>query len=550
MKVEEPEILLLPDKFPVLNFNEKAVDWPIVYLLNKSNKHIYVGETTDVKKRFKDHESKKKEYDFDRATLIYSPQFNKSVIYDLEGKLIKCIAADRSYNNMVNIKLNQTSHSYFQKEMYNDLYFKEIWNQLKENNIVQNDLSVIENMTYYKYSPFTSFSYEQMNVINNIIEKVTHPISKYTKTYFSEKIEQRNFNESSRLSLVNGAPGTGKTLVAIKLISDLINIYKVNPDDLALCISQPTVLKSMKRLVKELKLPTSIIIKPVDIHKRKYKFMIIDESHRLKKWHNKGSNALNHLVIDKENKVYTTELTQAIENVDNLVLLYDAKQSIRPGDVDFNDVLRNVDKDIYNLRTQFRVQGGNDYLEFIETILQFGDIKTKTMLKKDSYDFKIFDNLQDLQDAIKQKEEEVGLSRMGSGYYVPWISKKDKTKYDFEKEGLKAKWNVNADDWVHSKTAIDEVGCIYTLQGHDLNYAGIIIGDDLKYDKQNDTMYSDPKNSYDKNAIPVKGTDNDNKIFLEKVKSTYYTLLTRGIHGTYIYVKDDALREYIEGFIE
>lgn len=150
-----------------------------------------------------------------------------------------------------------------------------------------------------------------------------------------------------------------------------------------------------------------------------------------------------------------------------------------------------------------------------------------------------------MHNEIKKKNEEMGLSRMVSGYYVKWISKTNKELFDFENEGYRIKWNTKYENWLNSPNAINEIGCIHTIQGHDLNYVGVIIGDDLKYNSYEKKLYVDRKNFYDDKAVPIKGSQNEEEYLLRYVKNAYYVLLTRGIKGLYLYIKDPELEKYI-----
>ena len=149
-----------------------------------------------------------------------------------------------------------------------------------------------------------------------------------------------------------------------------------------------------------------------------------------------------------------------------------------------------------------------------------------------------------LDNEIKKKNEEMGLSRMVSGYYVKWISKTNKELFDFENEGYRIKWNTKYENWLNSPDAINEIGCVHTIQGHDLNYVGVIIGNDLKYNSYEKKLYVDKKNFYDNNAKPIKGSPNEEEDLLRYIKNSYYVLLTRGIKGLYIYIKDSELKKY------
>ena len=135
---------------------------------------------------------------------------------------------------------------------------------------------------------------------------------------------------------------------------------------------------------------------------------------------------------------------------------------------------------------------------------------------------------------------------MVAGYAWPWISKKDKTLKDISIQGRNRMWNHVTEGWVHTEEAIDEVGCIHSIQGYDLNYAYVILGSDIGYDPNKKEIVVHPENYYDSNGKRTASYEE----LLEYIKNIYYVLMTRGIKGTYLYVCDDNLREYLSKYIE
>jgi hypothetical protein len=195
-----------------------------------------------------------------------------------------------------------------------------------------------------------------------------------------------------------------------------------------------------------------------------------------------------------------------------------------------------------------RVEGGNDYVEFVGSLFSEKPMKSKGFGK---YDLQFFERFEDMVSAINNREQEIGLSRLVAGYAWDWVSKKDKTKYDIEIEGFKLFWNRASVDWINSKTSAEEVGGIHTVQGYDLNYAGVIIGADLKFDSESQRIvfdrdsYFDTKGKENNDVLGLKYSDED---ILQFVVNIYRVLLTRGIKGTYVYVVDPHLRNYLSKY--
>ena len=158
----------------------------------------------------------------------------------------------------------------------------------------------------------------------------------------------------------------------------------------------------------------------------------------------------------------------------------------------------------------------------------------------------MYSNYEHFVNDLYDKESKFELSRMVAGYAWPWLSKNDSTQFDITINGISRKWNHCTEGWVHTKEAIDEIGCIHSIQGYDLNYAFVILGKDIGYDSKNNKIIINADNYFDQNG---KNTANYDQL-LEYIKHIYYVLMTRGIKGTYLYVCDDELREYLKDYIE
>ena len=221
------------------------------------------------------------------------------------------------------------------------------------------------------------------------------------------------------------------------------------------------------------------------------------------------------------------------------------------------------------LSTQMRVQGGDEYLDFIYDILtggpaatitakEFGNLFSSTPLSESArarqleqgsaplYELAIVDSFARFEKLQLEKEVDCGLSRMVAGYAWDWISKKDPDAYDIEIEGIRRRWNsTSKGNWVNSPNAVQEVGSIHTVQGYDLNYSFVIIGDDLKYDPEQDKLVVNRTAFKDRGA---KKTATE-ELLQSIVINAYYVLLTRGIRGTFIYICDPDVKRYFQRFI-
>jgi DUF2075 family protein len=174
--------------------------------------------------------------------------------------------------------------------------------------------------------------------------------------------------------------------------------------------------------------------------------------------------------------------------------------------------------------------------------LNGGDLKFEST----NYDFVIYDSLKTLYADLRKKEDELGLCRLLSGYSWEWKSAKNDVA-DITIEDLDLKWNTTNEDWINSDNAFNEVGCIHTTQGYDLNYTGIIFGNEITYNPISRKIEINASQYYDKKG--KHGID-DPQLLKQYILNIYKTMMLRGIKGTFVYVCDRNLREYFKKHIK
>lgn len=526
--------------------------WPLVYFIQNENKRIaYVGESTNAASRIKNHLANPKKSVFNKISIIGSDKFNKSATLDIESNLIQYITSEGTYE-LQNGNYGLINHNYYQQDLYKDL-FKEVWNKLRERKIVTKSLSEIENSELFKYSPYKSLNEDQYNSALQILNGLC--------------------NKKSNRIFVSGSAGTGKTILATYLIklltTDVTSISndEANEEELrelnyikqftskypkakiGLVIAMTSLRETLENVFKKIPgLKSSMIINPSDTFKlkEKYDLLIVDEAHRLRQYKNiswMGAFKKNNLKLGLDDS--GNELDWIIANSKNQIFFYDSAQSIKPSDIDekhFNKLLSEKNTLKFELKSQMRVKGGNNYISFIDDLLHVKRSQQDFFSIKD-YDMIVFDSLNDLYTELTKKEEEMGLCRLIAGYSWPWASKENKSAIDIEIDGLKFQWNQTDKDWINSKNAFKEIGCIHTTQGYDLNYTGVIFGKEIDYNKQNGQIEINPKLYFDINGKKGISNPDDLKSYIINI---YKTILYRGIKGTYIYACNEGLREYLK----
>lgn len=541
----------------IIQNHRDYLSWPIVYFLkNQSTKDAYIGETTDVLTRLKTHSKTEKKQDLSSVNLILSDLFNKSATLDLEANLIRYVSADAQYT-LQNANLGISNHKFYeQKDVYWNL-FKDIWDELRQLGVARHSLEYIDNSDLFKYSPYKSLSTEQVVGLKMILNCL--------------------LDNNAKVSLIHGGAGTGKSILAIFLFKllktniadfnfadfdekdeelfDLLQKVKENFGELsmALVIPMASFRKTIANVFKNIKgLSTNMVIGPSELAKRKYDLIIVDEGHRLRRRVNLGSY---FGTFDKNSellgldKLTSSELDWMVMQSEKSIIFYDEFQSIKPSDVLKEQFVKLENQSwtrIERLKTQFRVRGGNGYVEFVHTLLNDQKLTNSSKFSTLDYEFYLYNDLDEMVKQIHKKEETDGLSRMVAGFAWEWVSNKNQSLFDITIGGTQLKWNSVAVDWVNSTNAVSEVGCIHTTQGYDLNYTGVIIGPELDYDFENDQFVIHKDRYKDKNG---KNSIKDPTVLKEYILNIYKTILLRGIQGTYIYACNENMKKYLANFI-
>lgn len=523
---------------------DRLFDWPMVYILANENS-AYIGQTTSVISRMGQHEANVEKKDFDTVNIIFNEEFNASVITDYEHRLIGYMHADGRYQ-LTNKNDGMTDTNYFSKKEYSKM-FEDLWGKLKDYDLTEHSIKEIEESEIFKYSPFKELNKEQ----SFALEKIKNAI----------KI---GLNFSSPI-VVEGMPGTGKTVLAIYLLKYLkdhddykdLNIKIVEPVTSLKRTLQKT-LATVNGLSEKDVISPSEVIKPEfgykSREKKNYDILLIDEAHKLKK----RQNLANYKDYDRVNKElclnkYSTQLDWIINQTKIPIFFYDPLQSIGPsciGDKKMHEALGDSMSHTIKLESQMRVQGGDGYLNYIQNIL---NNKQQEKLTFQNYELELHSDFEDFIRNFNEKQTNHSLTRMAAGYAWEWKSKdnkkKNKNDYDIVIDNIKLKWNCVLENWIgkgfNDDEVSHEVGCIHTIQGYDLSYVYVIIGNDLMLDSKG-KLTSNKNNYFDKN-----GKNTATKEELDQyIKNIYYVLLTRGIYGTHIYVQNHALRDYFARYFD
>jgi DUF2075 family protein/SOS-response transcriptional repressor LexA/DNA replication protein DnaC len=496
-------------------------DWPVVYIIeNKSE--IYIGETTSMHNRSRQHYENENRLRLNRLHVITDEEYNKSATLDLESQLIQYFSAEGTLK-LQNGNKGLVNHNYFDRERYR-AKLETIWEKLKELMLVKRELSDIENSELFKYSPYKALTEDQTMVADELYSVVVAG--------------------QAGVHIVNGGPGTGKTILATYLVKLLKEDNKTQDLEVGLVISMTSLRQSIKDAFSCVSgLSANMVIGPSEVADKKYDLLIVDEAHRLRQRRNL-TNYRSHDAMNKRLGLGPdgTELDWVLKCSKQQILFYDVNQNIRPTDVE-PERFKKLNATHHLLTSQLRVKGGEKYIEFINSIFE---AKEPEDTEFSNFDFQIYDDVAKLVEDIKIKNKELGLCRVVAGFAWPWISRGKPSVTDIDIEGVKLRWNSTTSNWVNSPNAINEVGCIHTIQGYDLNYVGVIVGPELDYDAKLDRLKVDGGKYEDKNGW--RGITDPNE--LERyIINIYKTLMTRGMRGCYVYFVNKETGGYFKNKI-
>lgn len=584
MRVAEPIVEKIKDNIVSLNFFEQEIsksnddkkkeivmNFPIVYIhswKNGNQYEVYVGESNNIFQRTKQHYNEMKNDDewqhnlLDENANLYiigHEHFNKSMTMDIETRLIHYLTSVENIRIVHNGRDNPQNHYYPVEEL--DEIFAKIWRKLRKDNKEIFPLeSSIKDSAIFKASPLHKLTEEQQKAKEKILEKVDNALKD---------------NKRGQLIFIEGEAGTGKTVLNSSTFYELFCRYEEakNNNDLKyetsncfLLVNHDEQITVYKQIFNKLGIndkyeqvvdkPTPFINShsiddPVDV-------VFIDEAHLLLtqgKQSYRGKNQLKDIidrakvvvVMFDEDQILTTEQYWEYENL----------QEYRDNAIKNDNYIK--------LENQLRMHANEEVIDWINSFTKEGIIKDMPNDLGD-YDIKIFDDPITLDKNIKNKalKDESKLSRVIATYDWPYVKDNHENCPDKYWEVKIGKWhkpwnkeleneldrkekrNIKNLVWAEQPQTINEVGSTYTIQGFDLNYAGVILGPSVKY--RNGHIVFDPNESCNEKATRNRTlSDGTSRKFGEELlRHEVRVLMTRGVNGLYIYACDDALREQLK----
>ncbi|MCJ1781481.1 DUF2075 domain-containing protein [Mammaliicoccus sciuri] len=533
--------------------------YPTVYIINdkkrENNFEVYVGETADIRNRTRQHlnvDTKLKPFweDFSTSSnssmyVISHEMFNKSLTLDIENRLMQYLLSVDNISRVHNSRTNQQNEYYTSEKL--DEIFSDIWGTLnKKNKVLFPIESIIKDSAIFKASPFHKLTQEQINAKEEILNKIKESII---------------LDEEGQLLIVEGEAGSGKTVLMSTLLYELKK-YNLNLDkdlDIHLLVNHNEHVTIYNQIATKLGITNkkkNIINKPtsfINNHSpdEKVDVVIVDEAHLLLTQGKQSYRGKNHL-------------QDLLERAKVVVIVFDIKQILTTEQIwdveklnDYIECAKNKNNHV-TLKNQMRINSDEKTVKWIRNLVDNKKINDIPRDKK-GYDIKIFDSPEELESCIREKAQSTdsGISRMLATFDWQYSDNKSPENEDFWRVKVgnwSMPWNYQLKvsrkqknlPWVEQDQTIDEIGSTFTIQGLDLNYAGVIIGPSVKY--RNGEIVFDEKSSANKKATRRRTLEDGSKQHFSQMllKNELNVLLTRGVNGLYIYAVDEQLREALK----
>lgn len=568
----EEAIKQFEHKFDLTPKEERfPIDFPSVYIgesekENKQSKQIqreaYVGETNWIVQRTMEHlnggpndklnQLKKKGYM--SLHIIGHKKFNKSATLLIEQTFMNYLLGDPKFTGIDDLTNDEVSGlnngrsndqpDFFDREMYETKVFPEIWRELQHRGIVSS-LSTVKNSPLFANSPFKNLSSEQLTAKRILLDKIEDEVS--------------NNTQLTKVLKVSGAAGTGKTVLLSSLFRDLYdNPFTVDEGNeerktnVAMLVRHTEQLKIYQQIAKKTNMGNVVFNVPKFISNGKmFDVVLVDEAHLL--WTGNFGRV--------KGDTWLPDLEAIMKLAKVVVLIYDENQRVSSRGYLPDNLKQIVDSaESVSLEKQWRIDASEQTKQYIWGLTHFEKNSLTRPVQDKNYEIKFFNSAQTMFEAIRQKDVEFGLSRLVSTYdwkYSQGSKPKNGDEYWMIRtsDALELPWNLqlpevqkkrnNGVPWQEVSESINEIGSNYTIQGSDLNYVGVILGPSVIWDDKNNSFGIDSTKSMDPEATMKPGAAKEwsNKDVVDNLKNIVNVLMTRGVHGLYIYAEDSKLRQ-------
>ncbi len=429
-------------------------------------------------------------------------------------------------------------------------------NYLNTNLSRGNGLEVLKKIEQSKYRA----SKKLMDHVGNVIKGQSgYILLDEQKVVYDRVIAEatRGFHDKQKaIVIVKGGPGTGKSVIAINLMADLLlKGYNAHYSTGSRAFTETLREVIGRRGSVQFKYFNSYM----QAENNEVDVLICDEAHRIRK-------TSNNRFTPASLKSDLAQIDEIIRAAKVSVFFIDDRQVVRPDEIGSVDYIREsaaVNKckifEFEELETQFRCNGSDGFINWINNTL--GIKRTANAIwnqNEETFDFKIYDSPESLERAIIEKTKQGYNARLTAGFCWNWTEANndgtlvnDVVIGDFARpwnakpEAKKLASNIpKATLWAHDPNGLNQIGCVYTAQGFEFDYVGVIFGEDLVYNLNKQGWFADKSKSADNTVKRSKEN------FIDLVKNTYRVLMSRGMKGCYVYFMDKSTELYFKSRME
>lgn len=409
-------------------------------------------------------------------------------------------------------------------------------------------IEVFNRFIYSVFRPSKKLMEHTREMINNqrIFNLIDDQIVAYNA--IMHKVKQLSKSNEKAVVIVKGGPGTGKSVIALELMGELLRkgkkVFHATGSSAFTNTLRSILGTRSSRLFKFFNSFTNYGENEIDV-------LICDEAHRIRETSTTRYTP-RHLTTN------TPQIEELIKVAKLAVFFIDERQVVRPTEIGNIKLIKDAAKKLgvredniseFELITQFRCSGSDTFLKWVENILDIENNGYEFLTKEENMEFKIIEDPLELKRMIDEKNREhKNCARITAGFCWPWSDPlpdgtlvKDVKVGDFEMpwERKNQFWK-----WATDDSGMEQVGTVYTAQGFEFDYMGIIFGNDLVWDKKSEKWIGKPENSYD---IVAK---RNNEKFVEHLKNVYRVLFTRAHKGVYVYFIDKDTEDYFKSKIK
>jgi len=395
-----------------------------------------------------------------------------------------------------------------------------------------------------KLLPSKSLQDEIGRVLNGNIEFQMIDEQQVAFATVMKLVEKSIDSEEKHTIIIQGGPGTGKSVIAINLLAKILRNGYSCAYVTKTSAPRTTFKKNLIRGQYSVGYLGGLFMSSgsfVDVPNNAFSCLITDEAHRLREksglYSNLGENQIKEIINASKISVFFVDEDQIVTSADIGSIDEIKKQAKACGSkVYFNESLV--------LTSQFRCNGSDGYLAFLDDVLQIRETANDLFFDLD-YDVRVFDSASEMREELRSYNGN-NKARMIAGYCYPWNSKSDKSKLDISlPDGFEAQWNFTTDQFASDPNSFEQVGCIHSTQGLEFEYVGIIIGLDLQYKDGNVITDWRKRDKHDATLSGLRNGQNNAKAD-RIIRNTYKTLLSRGQKGCFVYCQDPGLADYLK----